>query len=53
MKRREIKPKLISVVVKEISTNKIIIAFPPTKAGEQRAEKYRGLADLEIIKRYE
>ena len=45
-------PKLISVFIKEKSTNTIIAVFPPTKVGERHAEKYRGLADLEIIKEY-
>ena len=47
------KPIPLRYIVKEISTNKIIVAFPPTKAGERKANKYRGLCDLEIIAEYE
>lgn len=50
--KKEVKPLPLRYVVKEISTNKIIVAFPPTKEGERRANKYRGLCDLEIITEY-
>ena len=50
--KKQAKPKLISVFVREKSTNTTIAVFPPTKAGERCAEKYRGLWDLEIIKEY-
>lgn len=50
--KKEPKPQLKSVFVREISTNTIIISFPPTRIGEKRAERYRGLADLEIVKEY-
>ena len=53
MKRQQSKPKLISVVVKDKDTDTIILIFPPTRAGERKAEKYRGLSGLEIIKQYE
>lgn len=50
--KKEPKPKLISVFVKEKSTNTIIVVFPPNRTGERQAEKYRGLYDLEIVKQY-
>lgn len=50
---KEPKPILLSVAVKEKSTGTIICMFPPTRAGERRAERYRGLGDLEIVKTYE
>ena len=50
--KKQPKPKLISVFVREKSTNTTIATFPPTKAGERCAEKYRGLCDLEVIKEY-
>lgn len=50
--KKQPQPKLISISVREISTNTTILTFPPTKAGERRAERYRGLWDLEIIKEY-
>jgi hypothetical protein len=46
------KPKLKRVYVKERSTGKIIIEFIPTKAGENQAKRYKGLADLVVIKEY-
>ena len=49
---KEPKPILVSVSVKEISTGTTILTFPPTRVGEKCAEKYRGLADLAIIKEY-
>lgn len=50
---KEPKPILISISIKEQSTNQIIAMFPPTRAGEKRAERYKGLAGLEIVKTYE
>lgn len=46
------KPQLKRVYVKERSTGKILIEFIPTKAGENQADKYKGLADLDVIKEY-
>ncbi len=46
------KPQLKRVYVKERSTGKILIEFIPTKAGENQADKYNGLADLDVIKEY-
>lgn len=51
--KKEPKPQLIRVFVREKSTNTTICEFPPTRTGEKRAERYRGLADLEIVKNYE
>lgn len=45
-------PKLTAIFVREISTKTIISVFPPTRAGEKRANRYKGLADLEIVKQY-
>ena len=45
-------PVLTQIFLKEESTNRIIAQFPPTKTGERTAERYRGLADLKIIKEY-
>lgn len=50
---KEPKPILLSVVVRDKSTGIALCAFPPTSAGEKRAERYRGLAGLEIVKTYE
>ena len=44
--------KLKRVYVKERSTGKILIEFIPTKAGENQATKYLGLADLDVFKEY-
>ena len=46
---KEPKPVLVSVVVKDTILN-ISIPFPPTRAGEKSAERYRYLAGREIIK---
>ena len=46
------KPKLKRVYVREISTNRIVVEFYPTRAGEKAANRYNGLADLEIVKEY-
>ena len=51
--KKQPQPKLISISVREISTNTTIATFPPTKKGERLAERYRGLCDLEIIKEYD
>ena len=50
---KEPKPILLSVAVREKSTGITLCKFPPTRAGERRAELYRGLGDLEIVKTYE
>lgn len=50
---KEPKPILISIFIREKSTGTILCTFPPTRAGERRAEHYRCLADLEIVKTYE
>ena len=44
--------KLKRVYVKDCSTGKILIEFIPTKAGENQATKYLGLADLDVFKEY-
>ena len=49
---KEPKPVLVSVVVKDTILN-VSIPFPPTRAGEKSAERYRYLAGMEIIKTYE
>lgn len=49
---KEPKPILLSVVVRDKSTGIAVCAFPPTKSGEKHAERYRGLAGLEIVKIY-
>ena len=46
------KPILSRVYLREISTGRIVLEFYPTKAGEKAANRYKGLADLEIIKEY-
>ena len=46
------KPKLKRVYIQEISTGKILIEFIPTRAGENQANKYIGLADLDVVKEY-
>ena len=51
--KKEPKPKLTAIFVREISTKTIISVFPPTRAGEKRANRYKGLADLEIVKYYD
>lgn len=43
---------LLSIIIKEKSTGKIILQFPPTRNGVKRAERYTGLTDLEIVKIY-
>jgi hypothetical protein len=50
---KEPKPILLSVIVRDINTGAALCAFPPTKSGEKRAERYRGLAGLKIVKIYE
>lgn len=52
-KVKEPKPVLTSIFIKEKSTGTIITMFPPTRTGERHAERYRGLTDLEIVKKYE
>ena len=53
MTKQQTKPKLISVLIKDTSTDTIICAFPPTKAGEKRAKRYEGLVGIKVIKQYE
>lgn len=50
---KEPKPILLSVFVRDTITGSIICMFPPTGAGIKRAERYRCLAGLEVIKTYE
>lgn len=50
--KKEPKPTPKRYVVKEISTNTILLAFPPTADGKRRANRYKGLSDLEIITEY-
>ena len=50
--KNEPKPILTSIFIREKSTGNIILQFPPTQAGERRAEHYRYLMDLEIVKIY-
>ena len=52
VKEKEPKPILVSVQVRDTITG-TVITFPPTKAGGKSAERYRGLAGLEIVKIYE
>ena len=47
-----VKKTLVAVYVREISTGKVLLRFPPTRAGENRANRYIGLADLEVVKEY-
>lgn len=50
--KTETKPILVGIHVKDTETNQIILQFPPTKAGERRADYYKCLANIEIIKVY-
>lgn len=52
IKTEEAKPVLTAIFVREKSTQNILLKFPPSKAGEKRAKRYMGLADLEVIKQY-
>lgn len=51
--KKEPKPILLLIAVKEKDTGSIVCMFPPTSKGERQAERYRGLAGLEIVKTYE
>lgn len=51
--KKEPKPILTSIFIREKSTGTIIAMFPPTRTGEKCAERYKGLADLEIVRTYE
>ena len=51
-KTKPSKPILKRVYVKERSTGKILIEFIPTKAGVNQANKYKGLADLDVVQEY-
>ena len=46
------KPILLAIQVKDTETNQIILQLPPTAAGEKRANYYKCLANIEIIKVY-
>jgi hypothetical protein len=50
--KKEPKPILMAIHVKDTETNQIILQLPPTKAGERRADYYKCLANIEIIKVY-
>ena len=50
--KKEPKPKLLSIYIKDIDNNIVICQFPPTAAGERRADKYKGLAGIKIEKIY-
>ena len=50
--KKEPKPVPLRYVVKEISTNTILLEFPPTTDGKRRANRYKGLADIEIVEQY-
>lgn len=47
------KPKLVSILVMEISTNSVICVLPPTRAGENRAKTFECLADVKVIRQYD
>ena len=50
--KKEPKPKLLAIYIKDLDKNIIICQFPPTAAGERSANKYKGLAGIEIEKIY-
>ena len=52
VKEKESKPILVLVQVRD-SITRTHFSFPPTQAGLKRAERYRGLAGVEIVKIYE
>ena len=43
---------LLEINIKDTTTNEIICSFPPTRDGENRANRFKGLANIEIIKIY-
>ena len=43
---------LLEIRMKDTTTNEIICSFPPTRSGENRANRYKGLANIQIIKIY-
>ena len=43
---------LLEINIKDTNTNEIICSFPPTRSGENRANRFKGLANIEIIKIY-
>ena len=43
---------LLEINIKDTNTNEIICSFPPTRSGENRANRFNGLANIEIIKIY-
>lgn len=49
---KEPKPELLIINIKDTTTNEIICSFPPTRSGENRANRYKGLANIQVIKIY-
>ena len=49
---KEPKSELLTIHIKDTTTNEIICSFPPTRSGENRANRYKGLANIQIIKIY-
>ena len=45
--------KLQKIVIKEISTNKVLLELPPTKASETKANRMSAMADIEVIRVYD
>ena len=50
--KKEPKPSLVAIHVKDTETNEVILQLPPTAAGEKRANYYQCLANIEVIKVY-
>lgn len=50
--KKEPKPILSAIMIKDTETNAIICSFAPTRTGERYAERFKGLAGIEIIKEY-
>lgn len=44
--------KIKRIYVRERSTGNILIEFIPTRAGLNKANRYKGLADLDVIVEY-
>lgn len=50
----KLKPKaLTKIIVKEISTKKVLMELKPTKSNETRASYLAAMEDLEVIRVYE
>ena len=49
---KEPKPKLLVIHIQDTNTNEIICSFPPTRSGKNRANRYKGLANIKIIEIY-